>query len=196
MKTNHFSFADRCDENALYRWENEGGCVGVRNLQRRAPREDWSRPAREGKESRRFNREKKCQPNLTLTDVDRRRLGTLLSRAETAAYGGARSRFELETKVENAKAVPADYAPPMLVTMNSTVVLEDVRSGDCRTCTLVYPDDRDLIPHSVGVLGPWGQGILGRRVGDIVQLPVGAGSRRFRIESILYQPEAAGASHL
>jgi|SRR6478609_2539237 len=134
--------------------------------------------------------------DITLTDVDRSRLGTLLNCAETAAYGGSRSRFELETKVEEAEAIPVACAPRTLVTMNSTVVLVDVRSGERRTLTLVYPEDRDLIPHSVGVFQQSGQCILGRRVGDIVQLTEGAGSRRFRIESIPYQPEAAGARHL
>jgi regulator of nucleoside diphosphate kinase len=136
------------------------------------------------------------QHDITLTDVDRCRLGVLLTCTETASYGGARSRFDLERKLEEAEAIPAAQTPRTLVTMNSTVVLVDVSSGERRTCTLVYPEDRDLIPHSVGVLQQSGQCILGRRLGDIVQLAEGANSRQFRIESILYQPEAEGASHL
>jgi regulator of nucleoside diphosphate kinase len=136
------------------------------------------------------------QHNMTLTDVDRCRLGTLLTCAEAAAYGGARSRFNLETKVEEAEAIPVECTPRTLVTMNSTVVLVDVSSGERRTCTLVYPEDRGLIPHSVGVFQQLGQCVLGRSVGDIVQMTEGASSRQFRIESILYQPEAAGARNL
>jgi hypothetical protein len=70
------------------------------------------------------------QPNITLTDVDRCRLGTLLTCAESAAYGGARSRFDLETRVEEADAIPVACTPRTLVTMNSTVVLVDVSSGE------------------------------------------------------------------
>jgi regulator of nucleoside diphosphate kinase len=134
--------------------------------------------------------------HIILTDMDGCRLGTLLNSTEAAAYGNPRLRLNLEAKVEEAEAIPVTRAPRTLVTMNSTVVLVDVSSGARRTCTLVYPDDRDWIPHSVGVLQQSGQCILGRSVGDIVQLTEGAISRRFRIESILYQPEAAGASHL
>jgi transcription elongation GreA/GreB family factor len=134
--------------------------------------------------------------DITLTDVDRSRLGTLLNCAETAAYVASRSRFDLETKIEEAEAIALAYAPRTLVTMNSTVVLVDVGSGERRTLRLVYPEGRELIPHSVGVFQRSGQCILGRRVGDIVQLTEGAGWRRFRIESIPYQPEAAGARHL
>lgn len=134
--------------------------------------------------------------NMKLTDVDRCRLGTLLTCAESAAYGSERSRFDLETKVEEAETIPVDRTPRTLVTMNSTVVLVDVSSGECRTCTLVYPEDRDLSPHSVGILQQSGQCILGRSVGDIVQMAEGASLRRFRIDSVAYQPEAVGASHL
>jgi regulator of nucleoside diphosphate kinase len=136
------------------------------------------------------------QHDITLTDVDRCRLGALLTSAETASYGGARSRFDLERQLEEAEAIPVAQTPRTLVTMNSTVALVDVSSGERRTCTLVYPEDRDLIPHSVGVLQQSGQRILGRRLGDIVQLAEGTNARQFKIESILYQPEAAGAGHL
>jgi regulator of nucleoside diphosphate kinase len=136
------------------------------------------------------------QHDITLTDVDRCRLGALLTCTETAGYGRARARFDLEGKVEEAEAIPAAQTPRTLVTMNSTVVLVDVSTGERRKWTLVYPEDRDLIPHSVGIFQQSGQSILGRSTGDIVQLTEGASSRQFRIESILYQPEAAGASHL
>jgi regulator of nucleoside diphosphate kinase len=102
----------------------------------------------------------------------------------------------LERRIEEAQTIPVACTPGTLVTMNSTVVLVDVKSGERSTCTLVYPEDRDLIPHSVGVLQQSGQCILGRSVGDIVQMTEGAKTRRFRIESIEYQPEAAGAAHL
>jgi hypothetical protein len=37
MKTNHFPSRDRYEENALQRWDNEGGCLGVLP---RSPRTD------------------------------------------------------------------------------------------------------------------------------------------------------------
>jgi regulator of nucleoside diphosphate kinase len=134
--------------------------------------------------------------NMTLTDVDRGRLGSLLTCAESAAYGSPRSRFRLEAQIEEAESIPAACAPRTLVTMNSTVMLTDVSSGQRRTCTLVYPDDTDLIPGSVGVLQPLGQSILGCSVGDTVRMTDGGGTRKLKIESIVYQPEFAGAAHL
>jgi transcription elongation GreA/GreB family factor len=133
---------------------------------------------------------------ITINDVDRCRLGTLLTCTEGAAYGRSRSRFDLEAKLEGANAVPVSGTPRTLVTMNSTVVLVGVDSDERRICRLVYPEDRDLSPRSVGVLQPLGQCILGRSVGDIVQFNEGTHLKRYRIESIPFQPEAEGASHL
>ena len=104
---------------------------------------------------------------------------------EAAGYGSPKSRCDLERRIEEAQNISVACTPGTLVTMNSTVVLVEVSSGERRTCTLVYPEDRDLIPHSVGVLQQSGQCILGRSVGDIVQMTEGAKTRRFRIESIV-----------
>jgi regulator of nucleoside diphosphate kinase len=136
------------------------------------------------------------QHNMKLTDVDRCRLGTLLTCEEAASYGSARERANLETKLEEAEVVSAAATPRTLVTMNSTLVLVDASSGERKTCTLVYPEDRDLMPHSVGILQPLGQRLLGRCVGDIVRTNEGSRAKQFRIETIVYQPEAAGAGHL
>lgn len=136
------------------------------------------------------------QHDMKLNDVDRCRLGTLLTCEESAAYGSARSRADLETRLEEAETIPVAGTPRTLVTMNSTVVIADLTTGERRTCTLVYPEDRDLIPQSVGILQKSGQCLLGRSVGDIVQMDEGPEPRRIRIESIVYQPEAAGHGHL
>jgi regulator of nucleoside diphosphate kinase len=130
---------------------------------------------------------------MILTDLDRFRLGALLSCSESAGLGGARSRFDLETRLEEAEAIPSEAAPSCLVTMNSTLRLVDVNSGRTRICTLVYPEDRDLVPQSVSVFQTLGRRLLGARVGDSIQVVEAGQPKRYRIDSILYQPEAAGA---
>jgi regulator of nucleoside diphosphate kinase len=132
-------------------------------------------------------------PPLILTDLDRFRLGTLLICSDSASLGGVKSRFDLETRLEEAQAIPSEDAPGSLVTMNSTLRLIDVNSGRQRVCTLVYPEDRDLIPQSVSVFQPLGRRLLGARVGDNVKVVEAGQPIRYRIDSILYQPEAAGA---
>jgi len=132
----------------------------------------------------------------TLTDRDRWRLGHFLTSGETAAFGSPRRRYELETTLEEAATIPAELTPGELVTMNSTVGLVDLDSGEYQLSTLVYPDDRDLVRNSVGILQQLGLRLLGRRIGDIVEVQDSSRARRFRIDSLPYQPEAAGDIHL
>ena len=133
---------------------------------------------------------------MTVTDRDRCRLGHLLTSEATAGLGSARLRFDLETTLEEATTVPAEVTPRWLVTMNSTVILKDLTSGQRATRTLVYPEDRELMRNSVGILQRPGLCLLGRCIGDIVEFQEGNRVRRFRIESLPYQPEAAGDTHL
>lgn len=132
----------------------------------------------------------------TITDRDRSRLSRLLSHSDMAGYGSPRARFNLERKLEDAHAVPAENTPRSLVTMNSRIELVEVESGARRLCTLVYPDDKDLYPNSVGVLQHLGQRILGCHEGDIVHAVEDGTLKQFKIRSITYQPEAAGAYQL
>jgi len=105
-------------------------------------------------------------------------------------------RCDLETTLEEATTIPADFTPRELVTMNSTVGLVDLESGEHKFCTLVYPDDRELVRNSVGILQRLGLCLLGQCIGDIVEVQDGSRVRRLRIESLPYQPEAAGDTHL
>jgi regulator of nucleoside diphosphate kinase len=133
---------------------------------------------------------------MTITDRDRCRLGYLLTCERTAAFGNSRSRWELEERIADAASVPAERLPADVVTMNSTVVLLDQETGERTSCTLVYPEDKEFIRNSVGVLQPLGRCLLGQSVGDVFEVQERGCGRRFRVESILYQPEAAGDSHL
>jgi regulator of nucleoside diphosphate kinase len=134
--------------------------------------------------------------NMTITDRDRCRLGYLLTCERTAAFGNPHSRWELEARIEDATSVPAEQVPAQVVTMNSTIVLVDLESGERLSCTLVYPEDREFIRNSVGVLQPLGRCLLGQSVGAVIEVQECGRMRRFRVESMVYQPEAAGDSHL
>jgi regulator of nucleoside diphosphate kinase len=135
------------------------------------------------------------QSNATITDVDRRRLGTLVSSEDGRAWGTLETVGELEALLEEACPVDAQETPEDLVTMNSTVVLEDVESGARRPLTLVYPEDLGELPDAVSVVEPGGLSLIGCHVGDVVQFPDETG-HDFRIAEILYQPEKAGSYHL
>jgi regulator of nucleoside diphosphate kinase len=98
----------------------------------------------------------------------------------------------LDARLEDAEAITRQQTPSCLVTMNSTVELLDVRSGDRGRVTLVYPADSSLVSDSVSVFEPLGTQLLGSQIGDVLS----NGKRQMRITRILYQPETAGDYHL
>jgi regulator of nucleoside diphosphate kinase len=77
--------------------------------------------------------------------------------------------------------------------MNSRVLFEDVRTNEAGTVTIVYPADANPSEGRISVLSPVGAALLGEPEGRELELPLPHGqSRRIRIESVLYQPEAQG----
>lgn len=134
-----------------------------------------------------FNRQ------IVITDFDRRRLDALI--AEQADHGLAERHYleDLQRELERAWSVDPCDVPPDVVTMNSTVRLRDLDTGDTETFTLVFPEESDVVRQRISVLAPIGTAILGYRAGDVVLWPVPQGRARLRVEQVLYQPERAGA---
>ena len=130
---------------------------------------------------------------IFIADDDRARLDALLRRAidhdtQQTAYLAA-----LAGELRRARVVPRSEIPPDVVTMNSTVRLRDLGTGEEETYTLVYPADADIEENRLSVLAPVGTALLGYRAGDVVEWPVPAGVSRFRIEEVLFQPRSARA---
>ena len=141
------------------------------------------------------NRRVRRSSDRMVTDVDRRRLGTLISTREGRAWGTTQSMGKLETLLEDASPVVRVEAPETLVTMNTTVKLVDVDSGARRNLTVVYPQDADDVPNAASVVEPLGLALIGCQAGDVLQCP-GEPDHDLRIAEIVYQPERAGAHHL
>lgn len=97
----------------------------------------------------------------------------------------------LREELDRAVVVLPERMPPDIVTMNSQVLLKDLSSGEEMDYVLVFPENADVAEGRISVVAPIGAAILGRRVGDTIQVRVPAGTRRMRIERLLFQPEAA-----
>ncbi len=99
---------------------------------------------------------------------------------------------QLEEELARCAEVKQETVPKDVVTMNSKVTLKDLTSGKDITCTLVFPDEADSAQGKVSVLAPLGMAILGYRVGDKISWQMPSGVRELQIETVHYQPEAAG----
>jgi regulator of nucleoside diphosphate kinase len=130
---------------------------------------------------------------IRLTDLDAARLERSLIEQLRESPEPAQGTAELEALLDGAAVVPASSIDPNVVTMNSTVVLEDQATGRRMTVTLVYPKDSDAERSKVSVLSPVGRALIGARVGDTIGIVVpGNESRELRVAEMQYQPEANG----
>lgn len=127
---------------------------------------------------------------IVITQHDADRLRELIDALDDLS--GRRDLAALLGELDRATIVAPEEIPADVVTMNSTVVLHEVELDQEKTVSLVFPADADIDAGAISVLAPVGTAILGFKKGDVVEWPVPAGLRRFRIEQILYQPEAAG----
>ena len=98
----------------------------------------------------------------------------------------------LSEDLERATVVDARDIPPDVVTINSTLKLRDLDSGEEMVFTVVSPSNADVSQGRVSLLAPVGSAVVGYRSGDVVEWRVPAGLKRLKIEKVLYQPEAAG----
>lgn len=135
-------------------------------------------------------------PEAAVISIDDfRRLKAVLRTARAGwhlrGYPNALERKLRRTRIVGPLDVPAD-----VVTMNSMVRVFDAVSGTHTRLSVAYPQRAGYDADSISVLSPLGTAILGHRAGQTAGPRIEQGSRRFSIEKLLYQPEAAGDLHL
>ncbi len=127
---------------------------------------------------------------LAVTESDAERLMHLLQ-AQNARPNPPRTLTMLARKLDEAEWLSTQLIPADVVTMNSTVRLRNVTSGEEVVRTVTYPCGADPANGRVSILTSMGIAMLGRRVGETLVFDTREGETSFQIESLLYQPEAA-----
>lgn len=138
---------------------------------------------------------KKKTSSIYITKYDKARLMNVL-RSLDAAHEDREDLEDLVQEIERGTEVESTEVAPNVVTMNSTVRVTDVDSASTSLYTIVFPPDADFEKGRISILSPLGTALLGYKAGDVVTWQVPRGTRRLRIEEIVYQPEAAGDFHL
>ncbi|MBN2217354.1 MAG: transcription elongation factor GreA [Pirellulales bacterium] len=114
--------------------------------------------------------------------------------SENAEYHGAKeSQGMLQAKInllrdKLAKATIVDPAkmPRDEVTFGATVVLLDLDCDDEEQYTLVGAGEEDYDLDRILVTSPLAKGLLGKKKGDKVEIPVPAGTLRYEILDIRF----------
>jgi len=131
-----------------------------------------------------------------VTDTDLARLSEMARALQANRHPYRQYAGQLEAELARARVVPRGEVEADVVTMNSTIRIREQRGREVEEFTLVYPNEADALNGRLSVLAPLGMAVLGARVGDVITWRVPAGERTFRVERIVYQPEAAGDVHL
>jgi len=130
---------------------------------------------------------------IYLTEFDVQRLNDLLAELDTESR---KQLTELERELDRAKLMDSRKIPANVVTMNTRLRYLDLEDNSDTDVTLVFPEDADIHQGKMSVFSPVGTALLGYAEGDILDWKTPGGTRRIRIEKILFQPEASGAFHL
>jgi len=129
-------------------------------------------------------------PSIIITWPDHTQLTALVEARRRSRNSVDAKAFErLAGELARASLVAAQDIPPDVVTMNTKARVRDLDSGEVFAFTLSWPDGADAASGRVNVLAPMGMALLGCRVGQEVEWPVPGGTRRLRVEAVLFQPE-------
>ena len=117
--------------------------------------------------------------------------------SENAEYHGAReSQGMLQAKINllkdklaRASIIDATKMPKDQVAFGCTVVVKDLDFGDTEEFTLVGAGEEDYDAGKINVASPLAQGLVGKKIGDRVEVEVPAGKNRFEILEIRFEDE-------
>lgn len=112
--------------------------------------------------------------------------------SENAEYDAAKEEqglFELRiNKLENtlsrARIIDPAQFPEDKIHILSTVSIKNLKTSKVIEYTLVSPEEADFQSGKISITSPVGQGLMGRKVGDMVKVKAPAGLLEFEILSI------------
>jgi len=112
--------------------------------------------------------------------------GDLSENAEYDAAKDAQGLHELKiAKLEeilaNARVLDESEIDSSMVAILSTVKIKNRKNGMVVSYTLVSEEEADLKSGKISVGSPIGKGLLGKKVGDVVQIQIPAGLVEFEI---------------
>jgi len=118
-----------------------------------------------------------------------RELGDLSENAEYHAAKEAqvhleRKISELEHKLSRVQSVDTDSIPDDKAYLYAKVTVKDHRNGEKILYTLVSADEADVDLDMISVKSPVGAALLGKAVGQIIEISVPAGTLKYEIIKI------------
>jgi regulator of nucleoside diphosphate kinase len=130
--------------------------------------------------------------DIYISDYDLDRLQKLMEAMSSRDSNNDPYIEKLGEELDRAHVVEPASIPANVITMNSTVRLQDLDSKEELTYKLVFPGTANAGLNAISVLAPVGTALLGYREGDVIEWDVPAGMRRLKVLEVVYQPERTG----
>ncbi len=111
---------------------------------------------------------------------------------ENAEYQVAREELtflekqitNLEIKTRNARVVDESRIPRDKAYLGATAVLRNLEGGETIEYILVSSEESDASDGKISVESPIGKGLLGKKVGDVAEIQIPAGTIKYEIIEI------------
>jgi transcription elongation factor GreA len=136
-----------------------------------------------------------------LKGVERPAISAAIGRArehgdisENAEYDAAKEKQamiearirQIEDRLARAEVVETGGQAPDVVRFGTTVVLEDLDSGDEVTYRIVGEDEADVSRGLLSVSSPVARALIGKRIEDQVKVVVPKGKREYEVRKIRF----------
>lgn len=115
--------------------------------------------------------------------------------SENAEYDAAKEKqsfvegriVELEGKLGSAQIIdPKTLNANGRCVFGSTVVMEDVNTGDVVTYQIVGDDEADIKHRKISISSPIARALIGKSEGDIAEVQAPGGIREYEVVEVLY----------
>jgi transcription elongation factor GreA len=129
------------------------------------------------------------RPKIVAEIKRTRELGDLSENAEYHAAKEAQTHLErkiakLQDKLSRVHTIDTDQIPSDKAYIFARVTVKDLEDGEEVVYTLAPPDEADVENDVISVKSPIGAGLLGKQVGEVVEIQVPAGLIRYEITDI------------
>lgn len=125
-------------------------------------------------------------PDITQKIADARAEGDLKENAEYHAQREAQGLLQakinlIRSKLSKASIIDPSTMPRDQVSFGTTVVVKDLDMDEDEEFTLVGAGEEDYNAGRILVTSPLGQALLGKKIGDVVDVPAPKGSYQLQI---------------
>ena len=136
--------------------------------------------------------EEERRPQVAKDVAEAREMGDL---RENGQYHAAREELgmidakvrDLQDKLSRAEIVAEKDIEKDVVMLGAQVTIQDLKDKSKEAFTLVGEGEQDYAQNRILVTSPFGQGLVGHKLGETVEIQVPRGVQRYKILKIDYE---------